>query len=123
MPKEVSLGLGSYETAWTWLHKLRHAMVRPGRDRLSGTVEIDEIYMGGVKKGTYGREAGGKALVLIAAEKDGRRTGRIRLHGWMTHPPAALYQPSNSVRSLEVWCALTGGTATCLSHQRSMFMR
>jgi transposase-like protein len=73
------LGLGSYETAWTWLHKLRRAMVRPGRDRLSGTVEVDEIYLGGVKKGTYGREAGGKALVLIAAENDGRRTGRIRL--------------------------------------------
>ena len=73
------LGLGSYETAWTWLHKLRRAMVRPGRDRLSGTVEVDEIYLGGVKKGTYGRESGGKALVLIAAEQDGRRIGRIRL--------------------------------------------
>jgi transposase-like protein len=73
------LGLGSYETAWTWLHKLRRAMVRPGRDRLSGTVEVDEIYVRGVKKGTYGREAGGKALVMIAAEQDGRRIGRIRL--------------------------------------------
>jgi hypothetical protein len=40
------LGLGSYRTAWTWLHKLRHAMVRPGRDRLSGTVEVDETYIG-----------------------------------------------------------------------------
>lgn len=74
------LGLGSYETAWIWLHKLRHAMVRPGRDRLSGTVEVDEIYIGGVKKGKCGREAGGKALVLIAAEQDGSRIGRIRLH-------------------------------------------
>ena len=36
------LGLGSYETAWTWLHKLRRAMVRPGRDLLSGTIEVDE---------------------------------------------------------------------------------
>ena len=74
------LGLGSYETAWIWLHKLRHAMVRPGRDRLSGTVEVDEIYIRGVKKGKCGREASGKALVLIAAEQDGRRIGRIRLH-------------------------------------------
>jgi len=73
------LGLGSYETAWTWLHKLRRAMVRPGRDRLSGTVEVDEIYLGGVRKGAYGREAGGKALVVIAAEQDGRKIGRIRL--------------------------------------------
>ena len=43
------LGLGSYKTAWTWLHKLRRAMVRPGRDRLAGVVEVDEIYMGGEK--------------------------------------------------------------------------
>ena len=61
------LGLGSYRTAWTWLHKLRRAMVRPGRDRLSGTVEVDEIYIGGVKKGKRGRGADGKALVLVAA--------------------------------------------------------
>ena len=40
------LGLGSYETAWTWLHKLRRAMVRPGRDRLTGRVEVDETYLG-----------------------------------------------------------------------------
>jgi putative transposase len=39
-------GLGSYETAWTWLHKLRRAMVRPGRDSLRGTVEVDETYVG-----------------------------------------------------------------------------
>ena len=41
------LGLGSYRTAWTWLHKLRRAMVRPGRDRLVGVVEVDEAYIGG----------------------------------------------------------------------------
>jgi transposase-like protein len=74
------LGLGSYRTAWTWLHKLRRAMVRPGRDRLSGTVEVDEIHIGGVKKGKRGRGADHKALVLVAAQKDGRRIGRIRLH-------------------------------------------
>jgi transposase-like protein len=73
------LGLGSYETAWTWLHKLRRAMVRPGRDRLSGTVEVDEVYIGGVKKVKRGRGADGKALVLVAAQEDGRRIGRIRL--------------------------------------------
>ena len=73
------LGLGSYETAWTWLHKLRRAMVRPGRNRISGTVEVDEVYIGGVKKGKRGRGADGKALVLIAAQEDGRRIGRIRL--------------------------------------------
>jgi transposase-like protein len=73
------LGLGSYETAWTWLHKLRRAMVRPGRDRLAGTIEVDETYIGGEKPGKRGRGAEGKALVLIAAQKDGKRIGRIRL--------------------------------------------
>jgi len=43
------LGLGSYETAWTWLHKLRRAMVRPGRDQLTGRVEVDEAYIGGLE--------------------------------------------------------------------------
>jgi transposase-like protein len=74
-----ALGLGSYETAWTWLHKLRRAMVRPGRDRISGTVEVDEGYIGGEKPGKRGRGALGKALVVIAAQKDGKRLGRIRL--------------------------------------------
>jgi len=41
------LGLGSYETAWTWLHKLRRAMVRPNQDRLSGSIQVDETYIGG----------------------------------------------------------------------------
>lgn len=73
------LGLGSYRTAWTWLHKLRRAMVRPGRDRLSGTIQVDETYIGGEKPGKRGRGAEGKALVLIAAQEDGKVTGRIRL--------------------------------------------
>jgi transposase-like protein len=73
------LGLGTYRTAWRWLHKLRRAMVRPGRDRLAGTVEVDEVYIGGVRSGKRGRGAGGKALVLIAAQVDGSKIGRIRL--------------------------------------------
>jgi len=73
------LGLGSYETAWTWLHKLRRAMVRPGRDRLSGTIQVDETYIGGEKPGKRGRGAEGKTMVLIAAQEDGKITGRIRL--------------------------------------------
>lgn len=73
------LGLGSYRTAWSWLHKLRRAMVRPGRDRLSGLVEIDETFIGGPRPGKRGRGAAGKTLVLIAAQADGRKIGRIRL--------------------------------------------
>ncbi len=73
------LGLGHYGTAWTWLHKLRRAMVRPGRDRLGGTVEVDETYVGGKEKGARGRKLGNKALVAVAAEEAGAGTGRIRL--------------------------------------------
>ena len=74
-----ALGLGSYRTAWTWLHKLRAAMVRPGRDRLRGTVEVDETYLGGPRPGKHGRGAAGKTLIVVAAQVDGRRVGRIRL--------------------------------------------
>ncbi len=73
------LGLGSYETAWTWLHKLRRAMVRPGRDCLSGEIEVDETYAGGSEEGKRGRQIEDKAIIVIAAEKNGRGIGRIRL--------------------------------------------
>ena len=73
------LGLGSYKTAWTWLHKLRRAMIRPGRERLSGHVEVDETYIGGLEEGVHGRQTDTKALVIIACEERGRGVGRIRL--------------------------------------------
>ena len=73
------LGLGSYQTAWTWLHRLRRAMVRPGRDRLAGYVEVDETFVGGVEDGVSGRGAKKKALIAVAAEDVGQRLGRIRL--------------------------------------------
>ena len=46
------MGFGSYETAWLWLHKLRRAMVRSGREKLTGIVEVDETYIGGQEIGT-----------------------------------------------------------------------
>ena len=73
------LGWGSYQTAWTCLHKLRRAMIRPGRERLAGVVEVDESYLGGNEQGVLGRHIAGKALVVVAAEEDGRGIGRIRL--------------------------------------------
>lgn len=73
------LGLGSYQTAWTVLHKLRRAMVRPGRDKLSGRIEVDETQVGGVTPGQKGRGIPSKALVMIAAEEDGVGIGRIRM--------------------------------------------
>src|SRR3954465_11059949 len=78
------LGLGSYQTAWTWLHKLRKAMVRPDRQPLAGRVEADETYVGAPRPGKRGRGAVGKALVGGAVEASrgearGRRLGRLRL--------------------------------------------
>ena len=57
-------------TAGRWLHKLRRAMVRPGRHRLAGTVEVDEVHLGGEKFGKRGRGATGKALELTAGQAD-----------------------------------------------------
>ena len=74
------LGLGSYQTAWAWLHKFRRAMVRPGRDRLDGIVEVDETYVGGVEEGGRGRFTETKTIVAIAAEiVDEKRLGRVRM--------------------------------------------
>src|SRR2546428_3892800 len=73
------LGLGSYQTAWAWLHKLRRAMVRPGRDPLSGWIEVDETYVGGWEEGMKGRRRGEKSLVVIAAQVVGNGIGRIRM--------------------------------------------
>lgn len=73
------LGLGSYKSAWTLLHKLRRAMVRPDRDRLQGHVEVDEAYWGGEEEGVVGRQTQTKALIAVAAEERGAGIGRIRL--------------------------------------------
>lgn len=108
-------GLGSYQTAWTMLHKFRHAMTETGRDRLIGDIEVDETYFGGVAAGKRGRGAGGKTLVVAAVERRGTGFGRIRMRvidaateaslsrflidvvepgstvvtdGWMSYPPA-----------------------------------
>ena len=76
-----SLEIGSYPTAWAMLHRLRSVLVRPGRDRLSGTVEVDETYIGGEEPGLRGgRAKGKKALVGVAVElKEPRGYGRARM--------------------------------------------
>ena len=73
------LGLKSYKTAWTLQHKLRRAMVRPGRDQLRGRVEVDEAFVGGEETGVRGRETETKAMIAVAAEEDGPGIGRIRM--------------------------------------------
>src|ERR687884_819999 len=76
------MGFGNYQTAWSWLHKLRKAMVRPDREPLAGRVEADETYVGGPRPGKRGRGAAGKTPVAGAVEAgqaEGRRLGRLRL--------------------------------------------
>lgn len=78
------LGLGSYHTAWEWLHRFRRAMVRQNRSKLSGLVEVDETYVGGPEGGTTGRETIKKAIVAVAVElnegaKGSEHMARIRL--------------------------------------------
>lgn len=76
------LGLGSYQTAWTWMHKIRTAMVTPGRSKLAGDVEIDETYVGGEEHdGKRGRGTENKSLVVIGVELlEGRnQLGRVRM--------------------------------------------
>ena len=73
------LGLKSYKTVWAMLHKLRRAMVRPGRDRLTGRIEVDETYLGATEPGVVGRLTEEKALVIVAAQVEEDGTGRIRM--------------------------------------------
>src|SRR5665811_1347052 len=71
--------LGSIQTAWAMLHRYRSVMVRPGRDRLRGDVEVDESFLGGPEPGVPGRGALGKVLFAGAVEFDQRGFGRARL--------------------------------------------
>jgi transposase-like protein len=101
------LGLGSYETAWTWMHKLRKAMIRPVRDRLSGIVEVDETYVGGEEQGAAGRLTEKKAIVVIAIEvHDPKGFGRVRMRQVLDVSAASLtpfvrhaVQPGSIVRT------------------------
>jgi transposase-like protein len=100
MELKRQMGFGSYQTAWSWLHKIRKAMVAPHRTTLSAHVEADETYVGGPRPGQPGRGAGGKIKVVGAVEAGrgqarGRRLGRLRL----------AVVPDVSARSLEGFLA------------------
>ena len=76
------LGLRRYETAWMLLHKLRRAMVNAAREPLHGEVEIDDTWIGGTQAGLRGsRQLRGRraALVVVAVEKRGTASGRLRM--------------------------------------------
>ena len=75
------LGLKSTQTAWVWLHKLRKATIRTGREKLSGRVQIDDAFIGGEESGVIGRQSFKKARIAVAVEikEAGGGLGRIRI--------------------------------------------
>jgi len=123
------LGLGSYETAWTWLHKIRRAMVRPGRDRLSGRIEVDETYLGGKKEGVHGRETFKKALIVVATQEDGNGIGRIRMRRIPEASAESLLpfvedviEPGSAIHT-DGWLGYVGLTARGYAHEVSVLKR
>jgi len=117
------LGLGSYRTAWMMLHKLRNAMVRPGRDRLTGKIEVDESYLGGLEKGIRGRGDRSKAVIIVAAQEVGNGIGRIRvghapdasansLHGFIE----ASIEPGSTIHT-DDWTGYQGLEAKGYRHE------
>ena len=76
-----TLDIGSYQTAWAMLHRLRSVLVRPGRERLEGVVEVDETFIGGLEPGLAGGRARGKKILTgIAVEiREPKGLGRCRM--------------------------------------------
>ena len=99
------LGLRRNETAWLMLHKLRRAMVNAAREPLHGTIEVDDTWIGGPQPGLRGsRQLKGRraALVLVAVEKRGRGTGRVRMgrnSRLQGRPPSPVFSSSTSPRA------------------------
>ena len=125
------MGFGSYGTAWAWLHKIRRAMVVPGRKPLVERVEADETLIGGPRSGRPGRGAAGKTVVAgaVAAGRGkgrGRRLGRLRLQ---TVPDAAADSLEgflarnvawHAAVSTDGWKGYAGSTRPVMTSSRSI---
>jgi ISXO2 transposase-like protein len=121
-----SLEIGSYPTAWAMLHRLRSVLVRPGRDRLTGTVEVDETYLGGEEPGLRGgRAKGKKSLVGVAVEvRQPRGYGRCRMEILPGAPAGSLrpfltrhVEPGATVIT-DGWMGYHGIAGLCYTHAR-----
>ena len=128
MELQRQMGFGSYGTAWAWLHKIRRAMVVPGRQPLSDRVEADETLVGGPQPGTPGRGAAGKTVVAGAVESRrgqarGRRLGRLRLQAVRDASASSLvgFLSQNVLRPADVatdgWSGYRGLVAAGYAHQ------
>lgn len=88
-------------------------MVRPGREQLKGPVEVDETYLGAVEEGVRGRQTERKALLVIAAEENGKGIGRIRMGRVRDASAASLIPFVERHRSRRAaWCIPTAGWDT-----------
>jgi hypothetical protein len=85
----TALGLGSYQTAWAWLHKVRRALAMEVPERLTGIVELDLISPESVE-GSLRRKPSRRTIVGIALEVGGPTVGRIRLASLSNSKPAAV---------------------------------
>lgn len=118
-----ALGIDRQMTGWELLKKIRTAMVRIGRERLGGLVEVDEVFIGGVKPGKRGRGALGKVLVLVAVEDKGKKGfGRIRIEIIVDASAATLkvaikkmVEPGSTIRT-EEWKGYTGAALEGYEH-------
>ena len=101
------LGFGSYKTAWSWLHKLRAALVRPEREPLAQAVQIDEALVGGRR--------GGKSMVLVATETDGRvrpHTPTTTMRGRSIASPTRMSPPRPRSRPTVLRATIPEASAT-----------
>jgi transposase-like protein len=120
-----TLEIGSYQTAWAMLHRLRSVLVRPSRDLLSGVVEIDETFIGGLESGLRGgRARGKKVLTGIAVEvREPQGLGRCRIAPLSDASSASLHpfvtahvQPGSTVIT-DAWMGYHGLDRLGYTHQ------
>ena len=121
-----ALEIGSVQTAWAMLHRLRSVLVRPGRDRLAGTVMVDETYIGGEEPGLRGgRARGKKVLVGIAVEvTEPKGIGRCRMalladgSSASLHPFVTGHVESGATVITDAWMGYHGLAGLGYIHQR-----
>jgi transposase-like protein len=113
------------ETGWAWLHKFRRAMVRPGRDLLSGEVEADETFLGGAEDGVRGRQTVRRAIVVVLVEKlPGGGYGRVRLvrvkdaSSASLHPAIQANVASGTTLTTDFWPGYLGLDKNGYAHKR-----
>lgn len=117
------IGIDRQKTGWYLLQRIRTAMVRAGRERLSGIVEVDEVFLGGVKPGKGGRGALGKVLILVAVEDKSKAFGRIRIEIIPDASAASLRRAigkmaeSGSIIRTDEWKGYTAATLEGYRHK------